>query len=136
MLTMLKAGDHLLITDSAYGPAHDFATHLTHMGMEVERYDPCIGSGIADLIRSNTQLIWLESPGTVTLEVQDVPAIVLQARSHGIRTAIDHSWASSLYFPPLSIVVDRFIHTCFNPMGGHSVLLMGSFSTNDLDSNT
>src|SRR3546814_6359567 len=90
MLTMLKAGDHLLITDSAYGPAHDFATHLTHMGVEVERYDPCIGSGIADLIRSNTQLIWLESPGTVTMEVQDVPAIVSQDRSHGIRTAIDN----------------------------------------------
>ncbi|AEC20338.1 cystathionine beta-lyase [Pusillimonas sp. T7-7] len=132
MLTMLKAGDHLLITDSAYGPAHDFATHLTHMGVEVERYDPCIGSGIADLIRSNTQLIWLESPGTVTMEVQDVPAIVSQARSHGIRTAIDNSWASSLYFSPLSLGVDLCIQACSKHMGGHSDLLMGSVSTNDI----
>lgn len=132
MLTMLKAGDHLLITDSAYGPAHDFATHLTRMGVEVERYDPCIGPGIAGLIRSNTRLIWLESPGTVTMEVQDVPGIVLQARLRGVRTAIDNSWASPLYFSPLSLGVDLCIQACSKHMGGHSDLLMGSVSTNDI----
>jgi cystathionine beta-lyase len=132
MLAMLKAGDHFLITDSAYGPAYDFAKHLIGMGVEVERYDPCIGSGIADFIRPNTRLIWLESPGTVTMEVQDVPAIVAQARLHGVRTAIDNSWASPLYFSPLSLGVDLCIHACSKHMGGHSDLLMGSVSSNDI----
>lgn len=133
MLAMLKAGDHFLITDSAYGPAHDFAKHLTGMGVEVERYDPCIGSGIAALIRGNTRLIWLESPGTVTMEVQDVPAIVSEARARGVRTAIDNSWAGPLYFSPLSLGVDLCIHACSKHMGGHSDLLMGSVSTNDTE---
>lgn len=131
MLAMLKAGDHLLITDSAYGPAHDFARHITGMGVEVERYDPRIGSGIAALIRTNTRLIWLESPGTVTMEVQDVPAIVSQARLRGVWTAIDNSWASPLYFSPLSLGVDLCIQACSKHMGGHSDVLMGSVSTND-----
>jgi len=133
MLSILKAGDHLLITDSAYGPAHNFAQHLSGMGVEIERYDPCIGAGIADCIRTNTKLIWLESPGTVTMEVQDVPAIVAQARSRGVRTAIDNSWASPLYFSPLSLGVDLCIHACSKHMGGHSDVLMGSVSTNDDD---
>jgi len=132
MLAMLKAGDHLLITDSAYGPAHDFARHLSRMGVEVERYDPCIGPGIADFIRPNTRLIWLESPGTVTMEVQDVPAIVSQARLRGVQTAIDNSWASPLYFSPLALGVDLCIQACSKHMGGHSDLLMGSVSTNDI----
>lgn len=131
MLAVLKAGDHLLITDSAYGPAHDFARHLTGMGIEVERYDPGIGYGIAALIRPNTRMIWLESPGTVTMDVQDVPAIVAAARSRGVRTAIDNSWASPLYFSPLTLGVDLCIHACSKHMGGHSDLLMGSVSTND-----
>src|SRR3546814_3307008 len=132
MLATLKAGDHLLMTDSAYGPAHDFARHLSQMGVEVERYDPCIGPGIAGLIRPGTRLIWLESPGTVTMEVQDVAGIVREARRRGVPTAIDNSWASPLFFSPLSLGVDLCIQACSKHLGGHSDLLMGSVSTKEL----
>lgn len=132
MLTLLKAGDHLLMSDASYGPAHDFAARLMHLGVEVERYDPCGGADIATAIRPNTRLIWLESPGTVTMEVQDVPAIVAQAKARGVLTAIDNSWASPLYYSPLSQGVDLCIHACSKHMGGHSDLLMGSISSNDV----
>lgn len=132
MLALLKAGDHFLISDASYGPAHDFAFRLTQLGVEVERYDPCIGDAIAAMIRPNTRLIWLESPGTITMEVQDVPAIVAQAKARGVLTAIDNSWASPLYYSPLSLGVDLCIHACSKHMGGHSDLLMGSISTNDV----
>lgn len=132
MLALLKAGDHFLISDASYGPAHDFASRLTQLGVEVERYDPCMGAEIAAVIRPNTRLIWLESPGTITMEVQDVPAIVAQAKARGVLTAIDNSWASPLYYSPLSLDVDLCIHACSKHMGGHSDLLMGSISTNDV----
>lgn len=131
MLAFLKAGDHLLITDSAYGPAHDFSTHLAGLGVQVERYDPSIGGGIAQLIRPTTKMIWMESPGSMSMEIQDVAAIAAVARSKSILTAIDNTWATPLYFSPLELGVDLCIHACSKYMGGHADLLMGSVSTND-----
>lgn len=133
MMTLLRSGDHLLISDSSYGPAQTFAMErMAQLGVAVERYDPCIdGASLGQLIRPNTRLLWLESPGSITMEVQDVAALVAQARAHGVLTAIDNTWSSPLYFQPLTLGVDLCIHACTKYMGGHSDLLMGSISTDD-----
>ncbi|REV36551.1 cystathionine beta-lyase, partial [Mycobacterium tuberculosis] len=95
LLALLKKGDHLLMTDAAYGLAKSFAAErLQALGIEVEFYPPRIGADIERLVRPNTRLIWLESPGTVTMEVEDVPAITAVARARGVLTAIDNTWAS------------------------------------------
>lgn len=133
MMTLLKSGDHLLISDSSYGPAQTFAMEqMAQLGVQVERYKPSIdGESLGKLIRPNTRLLWLESPGSITMEVQDVAALVEEARKHGVLTAIDNTWSSPLYFQPLALGVDLCIHACTKYMGGHSDLLMGSISTND-----
>lgn len=135
MMALLKAGDHLLISDSAYGPAQTFALEsMAGLGVIVERYDPRIdGESLGQLIKPNTRLIWMESPGSITMEVQDVSALVAQAQKHGVLTAIDNTWGSPLYFQPLSLGVDLCLHACTKYMAGHSDLLMGSISTNDPD---
>lgn len=132
LLALLKKGDHLLMTDAAYGLAKAFAVErLQALGVEVEFYPPRIGSDIERLIRPSTRLIWLESPGTVTMEVEDVPAITAAARARGVLTAIDNTWASPLGFAALAHGVDLCIHACTKYMGGHSDVLMGSIATND-----
>ena len=130
LLTFLRQGDHLLITEAAYGPAKTFALRrLASLGIEVELYNPRIGSGIDSLIKPNTKLIWLESPGTVTMEVQDIPAIAAVAKVRGVLTAIDNTWASPSGFPALSHGLDLCVHACTKYMSGHSDVLMGSVST-------
>jgi cysteine-S-conjugate beta-lyase len=132
LLTFLKAGDHLLMTDAAYGQAKTFALdRLAAFGVDVEFYPPRIGADIARLMRPNTRMVWMESPGTVTMELDDVPAMATVAKAHGVLTAIDNTWASPLGFSPLTHGVDLCIHACTKYMGGHSDVLMGSVSTND-----
>lgn len=131
LLAFLSAGDHLLITDSVYGPTRRFANEvLPRLGIAVEYYDPRIGSGIAALIRPNTRVIFMESPGSNTFEVQDVPAIVAAARSHDIVTMIDNCWATPLFLRPLDLGVDLTIHAATKYFGGHSDVLMGTISAN------
>lgn len=132
LLALVKAGDHLLMSESSYGPAKTFAlVTLKNLGVEVELYDPCIGANIASLVRSNSKCIWLESPGSMTMEVQDIPAICAIAKSHNLYTAIDNTWASSLGLKPLSMGVDITVQACTKYMGGHSDVLMGSITTNN-----
>jgi cysteine-S-conjugate beta-lyase len=134
MLAVLRAGDHLLITDSAYGPARDFSTGvLAHLGVDVEFYDPLIGAGIAGLIRPATKLIWLESPGSHTFEIQDVPAIVAAAKAadHRVVTAIDNTWGSPGVLRPFELGVDMSIVAITKYWGGHGDVLMGSTFAND-----
>ena len=98
LLSMLGAGDHLLMIDTVYAPTRNVCeTVLKRMGVETTYFDPAIGSGIADLIRDNTKLIFLEAPGSLTFEMVDLPAFVEVAKARGIRTAIDNTWAT----PPL-----------------------------------
>lgn len=130
LLALLKQGDHLLMTESSYGPAKTFALQkLAQFGIEVDFYNPDITENIAALIKPNTRLIWLESPGTITMEVQDVPAIVAVAKKNSILTAIDNTWASPRGLNALDIGVDFCIHACTKYMSGHSDVLMGSVST-------
>lgn len=131
LLTMLRAGDHLLIHDAAYGTARSFAQQtLARLGVQVEMYSPRSSSTeLAQRIRPNTRLIWLESPGSITMEMQDVTGIAQMARQRGVPTVIDNTWASPLGLTPLALGVDVCIHACTKYMSGHSDVLMGSVST-------
>ncbi|WP_436641159.1 cystathionine beta-lyase [Microbaculum sp. FT89] len=130
--SQLKAGDHLLVTDSCYAPTRSFCDGImTRFGVSVEYYDPRVGAGIADLIRPETAVIFLESPGSHTFEVQDVPAIVATAREHDIATIIDNTWATPLFFRPLEVGVDIAIHAATKYIGGHSDVMLGTVTGNE-----
>lgn len=126
ILAFVKAGDHILIVDSVYGPVRNFCTgFLKRFGVETTFYDPLIGAGIAGLIRPETVLIYLESPGSLTFEMQDVPAIVAAAKARGVKTLIDNTWAAPLFFKPLSLGVDVDIISATKYIVGHSDAMMG-----------
>jgi cysteine-S-conjugate beta-lyase len=131
LLSVLSPGDHLLMTDSAYDPTRSFCDGmLKRMGIATTYYDPLIGAGIEALITPHTRAIFMESPGSLTFEVQDVPAIVAVAKRHGIKTLIDNTWATSLYFQPLSLGVDLSILACTKYIVGHSDVMAGSVTAN------
>lgn len=127
LLAVLKPGDRLLMVDSAYDPTRAFCrTMLRPLGIETVFYDPTIGAGIADLITDNTRAIFLESPGSLTFEVQDVPAMTAIARERGIVTLIDNTWATPFFFPALAAGVDIAILACTKYIVGHSDVMLGS----------
>ncbi|MCB1387614.1 MAG: cystathionine beta-lyase [Rhodobacteraceae bacterium] len=129
-LAFLEQGDHLLVVDTVYEPVRRFCNRaLTRMGIETTYYDPALGGGIAELIRPETKLIYLESPGSGTFDVQDVPAIVAVARARGIRTAIDNTWATPLFFRPLEHGIDVSIHAATKYIVGHSDAMLGVITT-------
>jgi cystathionine beta-lyase len=131
LLAVLKPGDQLLMVDSAYDPTRSMCDGLlADFGIETVFYDPLIGGDIADLITDRTAAIFLESPGSLTFEVQDVPAIVAVARARDIPTIIDNSWATPLFFPALEMGVDIAILACTKYIVGHSDLMMGSVTAN------
>ncbi len=129
--SFLQSGDHLLMVDSVYGPTRRFCNKfLTRFGVETTYYDPTIsGAGIAKLIRKNTRLIFMESPGSLTFEMQDVEAITAVAKKHLVLTALDSSWATPLYFNPLEHGVDICIQVPTKYIAGHSDVLLGAVLT-------
>ena len=132
LLALVKSGDHLLITDSVYGPSRHFAdTVLARNGVEVEYYDPLIGAGIEKLMRPNTAAVFTESPGSITFEVQDIPAIAEVAHAHGAKVLIDNTWASPLYFKPFEHGADVSIQAITKYLCGHSDVMMGAITTNE-----
>ncbi|QUD87421.1 cystathionine beta-lyase [Phenylobacterium montanum] len=131
-LAYCKAGGHALLPWAAYGPNQDMARDfLSGLGIEVELYDPMIGAGIAALIRPNTALIWTESPGSVTMEVQDVPAIAAAAHARGVPVALDNTYAAGVMFDAFAHGVDVSVQALTKYVGGHSDLLLGSVSVRD-----
>ena len=127
LLAYLKPGDHLLLPDSAYDPTRAFANGmLKTIGVETTLYDPIVGAGIAELIRPNTRVLFLESPGSLTFEVQDVPAMTAIARERGITTILDNTWATPLLFPAMAHGVDVTIMACTKYVVGHSDAMLGS----------
>jgi len=127
LLTVLKPGDEVLIVDTAYGPTRRLADGvLKRMGISTRYYAPDVGAGIADLLAENTHAILMESPGSQTFELQDVPAICAVARARGIATILDNTWASPLLFPAIAAGVDISVIACSKYVGGHSDLMMGS----------
>ena len=124
---LLAAGDHVLLPQSVYGPSRRFANNvLRRFGVEVSYYDPLIGAGIDSLVRPNTRLIWCESPGSITMEVQDVPAICEAAHARGVLVAIDNTWSAGVYFDAFQHGVDISTQALTKYIGGHSDLLLGS----------
>ncbi|MDA9671012.1 cystathionine beta-lyase [Paracoccaceae bacterium] len=131
-LAYCQAGSHALVPHSAYGPNKAMAEGLMRgLNVEVEPYDPMIGPGISDLIRKNTTLIWCESPGSVTMEIQDVPAIVKVARAKDVAVALDNTYAAGVMFDAFAHGVDVSMQALTKYVGGHSDLLLGSVSVRD-----
>jgi len=127
LLAVLEPGDQLLLADSVYDPTRNFAAGmLKRFGVETVFYDPMIGAGIADLCTERTKAIFMESPGSLTFEVQDVPAIVAVAKERGITTLIDNTWATPLLFPVIALGVDYAILSCTKYVVGHSDVMLGS----------
>ena len=131
LLAFAEAGSHVLIVDSVYHPTRHFAdTMLKRLGVEVEYYDPRVGAGIAALLRSNTHIVFTESPASNSFEMQDIPAISRAARQAGAVVMMDNTWATPLYFRPLDHGVDISIHAATKYPGGHSDVLLGTVSAN------
>jgi cystathionine beta-lyase len=129
----LKSGDHVLIPLSIYGPNRKFATKvLGRFGVKVTFYDPLIGSGIESLIRENTRLVWCESPGSITMEVQDVPAIAEAAHARGASVVLDNTWSAGVLFDAFAHGVDITMQALTKYVGGHSDLLLGSVTAREL----
>jgi len=127
LLALLAPGDELLAPDNVYGPTRKFCeTILKQFGIPTRYYDPLVGPGIADLIGKNTRAILLESPGSQTMEVQDVPAICTVARERGLVTLLDNTWATPLLFPAVAAGVDVTIVAATKYVGGHADLMLGA----------
>ena len=132
LLACLGSGDHLLMTDSCYGPTRHLCNAvLPRMGVETTFYDPRAGAGIEALIRPSTRAIFMESPGSLTFEVQDVPAIARVARARGVTTIIDNTWATPLCFRPLDHGVDLVVHALTKYQSGNSDILLGAVVARD-----
>ncbi len=131
LLSVLRAGDHLLVTDSAYLPTRNYCEQiLTRLGVTITYYDPLIGGAIADQIRPNTRAVYLESPGSLSFEMQEVAAIAKAAHDKGAVVLMDNTWATPLYFRPLDHGVDLAIQAGTKYIGGHSDVMLGTISAN------
>ncbi|HEX8262951.1 MAG TPA: cystathionine beta-lyase [Allosphingosinicella sp.] len=127
LLTVLSAGDELLMTDSVYGPTRHFCDRfLKRYGIATRYYDPLVGPGISELIGERTRAVFMESPGSLTMEVQDVPAICAAAKARGVATLLDNTWATPLLFPALAAGVDLSILAGTKSVGGHADVMLGS----------
>ncbi|RGP35395.1 cystathionine beta-lyase [Pseudotabrizicola alkalilacus] len=129
LMTYAEPGAHFLVVDSSYGPTRKFCNQLLQkFGVETTYYDPTKGAEIEALIRPETKLIWMESPGSQTFEVQDVAAITAVARRHGVTTAIDNTWSGGYFFQPLKLGVDISIQAGTKYISGHSDLMLGTLA--------
>lgn len=129
LLCFVGAGDHVLMPDSVYGPQRMFCdTILRRFGVETTFYDPRIGADIALLIKANTRVVYTEAPGSLTFEMQDIPAIAKAAHARGAVVIMDNTWAGPLYFKPLTHGVDICIEAATKFIAGHSDLVMGIIS--------
>ncbi len=132
LLSCLSSGDHLLITDSAYGPTRHLAeTTLRRLGIEIDYYDPTIGAGIAAMFKPNTKAVMTEAPGSLTFEMQDIPAIAEAAHAAGTLVAMDNTWATPCFFRPLDHGVDLSIQAGTKYIVGHSDAMLGTVAASE-----
>lgn len=130
LLSCLKAGDEVLISDSAYEPGRKFADgFLAQMGVTARYFDPRIGAGLAGMMQPNTKAVLAESPGSLTFEVQDIPALAAAAHAGGARLIVDNSWASPLFHKPIALGADLVVHAGTKMFVGHSDAFAGTIST-------
>ena len=126
LLACTKAGDHILVTDSCYSPTRHTCEHLLkRFGIESEFYDPCIGADIIELMRDNTTVIYTESPGSHTFEVQDIPALARAAHARGAKLILDNAWATGMYFRGFEHGADMVVQPATKYLAGHSDVLIG-----------
>jgi cystathionine beta-lyase len=131
LLSVLRSSDHVLMTDSAYGPARTFCdTVLTRYGVTTSYYNPLIGGDIGALMQPNTRAVYTEAPGSLTFEMQDIPAIAEAAHNNGALVLMDNTWAGPLYFKALEKGVDLSIQSGSKYIGGHCDLMLGTVSAN------
>lgn len=132
LLSFLKSGDHLLMVDSVYEPTRDLCDKLlAGLGIATTYYDPMIGAGIAELIQPNTKVLYLESPGSITMEVQDVPTLCQIAHQHGLVAMLDNTWSSPINCRPFELGVDISIQAATKYIVGHSDVMMGTATANE-----
>jgi cystathionine beta-lyase len=132
ILAAVGAGDHLLVTDSCYGPTRRLCERtLRRFGVETTYYDPLAGAGIESLFRPNTRAVYLENPGSNTFEVQDFPAIARVARARGAAVIHDNTWATGINFPSFEHGADLVVQAATKYPGGHSDLLLGAVVANE-----
>ena len=131
-LSLLKSGDHVLLPENIYAPNRSFSNGvLRRFSVEVSYYPPGVGSGISAFLQPNTRVVWCESPGSITMEVQDVPAIVEQVHKHGARVVLDNTWSAGIYFDAFAHGVDVTMQALTKYIGGHSDLLLGAVTVRD-----
>ena len=131
LLSVLRSGQHVLVTDSCYGPTRTFCdTVLTRYGIATTYYDPLVGGGINELFQPNTRAVFVEAPGSLSFEMQDIPAIAAAAHAKGALVLMDNTWASPLYFRALDKGVDLSIQSGTKYIGGHSDVMLGTVSAN------
>jgi len=131
IFAFVESGDHILVTDSVYQPTRKFCDHmLAKLGVETTYYDPLVGEKIEALIRPNTRIIFTESPGSQTFEVQDIPAIARVATKREVWLLLDNTWASPLYFKPFEHGVDVSIQAATKYIVGHADAMLGAVTSN------
>ncbi|MCF8069652.1 MAG: cystathionine beta-lyase [Desulfobacterales bacterium] len=132
LMAFTKSGDHILVCDNVYGPTSHFCNKiLTRYGVELNYVPPDIGADIDKHIKENTRLIFLESPGSNTFEIQDIPAITAIAKNRNILTVLDNTWATPLYLRPFDLGVDVSIQSITKYIAGHSDILLGTVTVNE-----
>lgn len=132
LLAFAQSGDHILMVDTVYQPTRHFCDHLLkRLGVETEYYDPLLGADVAKLFRHNTRLVYIESPGSQSFEMQDIPAIASLARDREIWVLADNTWASPLYCQPLALGADVVIEAGTKYLVGHADALLGFITSND-----
>ncbi len=132
MMSQLVPGDHALVVDTVYAPVRRLCDHvLSRLGIECEYFDPAIGAEIATLVRDNTALVYMESPGSHTFELIDVPAVMTALDAYDVVTVFDNTWATPLYFRPLDHGIDIVVEAATKYLGGHSDVMMGLVACNE-----
>jgi len=132
LMAFTRSGDHILVCDNVYGPTRDFGDRvLAKYGVEVEYLPPTIAGDVERFLKPNTRLVYLESPGSNTFEIQDIPAVVEISRAKNIVTVLDNTWATPLFFRPFEYGVDVSIHSASKYIAGQSDTLLGTITTNE-----
>ncbi|MHA1559788.1 MAG: cystathionine beta-lyase [Alphaproteobacteria bacterium] len=131
LLALSSAGDHILLPDSIYEPGRFFAdTVLSRLGISVTYYDPTVAGGVGELMNADTRIVYVESPGSITMEMQDIPSIAAAARARGVTVVADNTWATPIHCRPLDLGADVALLSATKYIGGHSDLMMGTASAN------
>lgn len=132
LLAFVKAGDRILVTDSAYDPTRKFCDRfLARFGVETVFYDPLAGKSLASLMTPNTRIIFAEAPGSLTFEVQDIPALAKVAHANGAKLIVDNTWSAGVFLKPLALGADVVVHAGTKYFSGHSDCLIGSITSRD-----